>query len=177
MSAFECPREQEVLDEIDGGGWPDRASDELRAHAAACDICRDLVAVASLLREDAAPALQAALVPSPGQVWWRAELRARNEAARSVQRPMTIVQALAAACTIAAFLALVSLAAPSIAGWIARFAGDASASKADLVAISGFVAQWSSLLALAAGAWLVLAPVAVYLLLRDDSAVTDNGKR
>ena len=43
----------------------------------------------------------AAALPDPGIVWWRAQLRARREAAVAAGRPITGVQVLAAACALA----------------------------------------------------------------------------
>lgn len=69
----------------------------LAAHVAACEDCRVLLALASGLREEHALAMAAARVPSAGQVWWRAELRARQEAAMAATRPITFATGLAAA--------------------------------------------------------------------------------
>jgi len=54
--------------------------DAVLAHLEACDSCRDLHTIASALHDDHAMALAEAHVPSAGQAWWRAELRARQEA-------------------------------------------------------------------------------------------------
>ena len=177
MSAFECPREQEVLDEIRrrrlAGPRVGRAARPCRRVRRLPRPGRGGVAAA---RGRRTRRCRRRCVPSPGQVWWRAELRARNEATRSVaaaddDRPGAGRRLHDCGVSRAAS----PVAAPSIAGWIGRFAGDASPSKRDLVAVSGFVAQWRSLLALAAGAWLVLAPVAVYLLVRDERTVGLTG--
>jgi hypothetical protein len=170
MSAIECPREQDVLDEIEAGRWPELAPEDLRAHAAACAACRDFVDVVPLLREAGQASCDEVTPPSAGQVWWRAELRAKNEAARAAQRPMTIAQAIAAACTIAVLLALVSIATPTLLGWLGRLSGAVQVPGVDLAAVTGFVGQWRGVVALALGVWLVLAPVAIYLMVRDDRA-------
>ena len=92
MTAPECARETEIVDAIAAGQWPDAAPAALRAHAASCPICADLALAASALHDDAAVANQAPMaLPSAGQVWWRAELRARHEAAQLVQRPVLAV--------------------------------------------------------------------------------------
>ena len=52
MKIVDCCREQDVLDALTSGRWPDRADEELRAHVAACAICADVVDVAGALLED-----------------------------------------------------------------------------------------------------------------------------
>jgi hypothetical protein len=98
MTPTECLREADVLDEIGAGRWPERAPAALREHVSACPVCADLALVASGLHAegDAARADIASIpLPSAGQVWWRAELRARQEKAQLAQRPIAAVQIVA----------------------------------------------------------------------------------
>lgn len=89
MPRIECPYEDDVLTMVTTGQWPTRASAELRAHAAECPVCADLALVAQAIGEDAvAPRL-----PGSGTVWWRAQLRARQDAAKESGRPITVAQA------------------------------------------------------------------------------------
>jgi hypothetical protein len=99
MTPFECPRESDVLMMVSTGRWPDRAPAELRAHAEHCQVCHEL-GVAAAAMDELASAAPAAAVPSAGTVWWRAQLRARQEAARQVARPITAAQALAFAAAV-----------------------------------------------------------------------------
>jgi hypothetical protein len=102
MSRTECAREQEVLDVITSGRWPDKLGDELSVHVANCTICSDLGLVAETFSADYQSALQDVRVPSAGLVWWRAEIRSRQAAVRAVNRPISWAQYLAAACGVAA---------------------------------------------------------------------------
>ncbi len=136
MSQIDCPREPEMVAAVLGGHWhdglasdaaSDAASDsadaadvrggdrlgELRAHAEACEVCADVAAVAPLLRDDYAAARDLE-VPAAGQVWWRAALRARAEAAEAAARPMIWLQGLAGACVSGIGVALLSVAWPAI---------------------------------------------------------------
>lgn len=54
--------------------------------------------VAEAIAAEAAAARRQAQPPSSAIVWWRAQMRARHEAASAVERPLTIVHALAIAC-------------------------------------------------------------------------------
>ena len=78
MSRMECLRDQEIMDAVRCG----RLSEELKAHARECAICSDAVEIATLFREDFEGGLDHARVPSAGLVWWRAEIRARQEKGR-----------------------------------------------------------------------------------------------
>jgi hypothetical protein len=104
MSRTECVCEQEVLDAITAGRWPDRLGEELSAHVATCSICSDLGLVAQSLSGDYQDALTNVRVPSAGLVWWKAEIRARQDAVKTVNRPIRWAQYIAAGCGIAAVL-------------------------------------------------------------------------
>lgn len=163
MTAPECVRESEVVDAIAAGRWPDAAPEALRTHAATCPICADLALAASALHDDAAALHQAPMaLPSAGQVWWRAELRARHEAARLAQRPVIAVQVVAAVVFAAAVATGLRSLAPDAWGWLVRTAGAAR--------LDGFGAMdtWTVALVLSVGLWLVLGPVAIYMVLRAD---------
>jgi hypothetical protein len=112
---IECPREQDVLDAVSAGRWPGKCPGELAAHVASCDICRDVAAGFAALAEERDAAWEEAPVPPPSLVWWRAQIRAREEAARAAARPIAVAQALAAACLVASAFVLVPFALPSIA--------------------------------------------------------------
>jgi hypothetical protein len=163
MIAPECVREAEILDAIAAGRWPHDAPAALTAHASACPVCADLALAASALHDDAAVSAQAPMaLPSAGQVWWRAELRARHEAARLAQRPVLAVQVVAAVVVLAAVVAGVRSLAPDVWAWLTRTAS---------VARSGSVGTMDGLtlaLVAAVGLWLVLGPLAVYLVVRAD---------
>src|SRR6185295_10024077 len=87
------------------------------AHAAECDICRDVVTVAVAIREDdfcARHEINAARLPSAGLVWWRATIRARAEATRVAERPMTVAQGIAGAATVGLACGLAGVAWQSV---------------------------------------------------------------
>jgi hypothetical protein len=163
MTAPECRRESEILDEIAAGRWPAEAPASLTAHAASCPVCADLALAASALHDEAASAAQAPLaLPSAGQVWWRAELRARHEAARLAQRPVLAVQVVAAVVVLAALVTGIRSLAPDVWAWTSRTASVARGSA------DGTIDTLTLALILAVGLWLVLGPIAVYMVIRAD---------
>jgi hypothetical protein len=92
MARISCPHEDDVLMLATTGRWSDRAGAELRAHAATCPVCADLALVAQAIDDDRAESMEPSL-PSSGTVWWRAQLRAKQDAVRESGRPITIAHA------------------------------------------------------------------------------------
>ena len=160
MSATECLREAEILDEIAAGRWPADAPEALRAHATSCAVCADLALAASALHDDAAAATAAPIaLPTAGQVWWRAELRARHEAARLAQRPMIAVQIVAAVVCLAALVTGVRGFAPEVWAWLSGTVGTAWKAPQD---------AWTLVVLVSVGFWLILAPLALWMVVRAD---------
>src|SRR5437868_5922023 len=106
MSRVECPREQEVLDALASNRWPDHLSHDLASHVEACALCRDLGLVAETLQADFSAAMDQAKVPTAGLVWWRAQIRARQQSVVAANRPITIAHYIGLAVTAAAVIAL-----------------------------------------------------------------------
>ena len=154
----ECPREADVLDALASARWPERVDAELIAHVGACGICQDVLAVASAMQADHDAVWKEASVPSSGQVWWRAEMRAKQDAVREASRPVTVAQGVAAA------LAL-SVAAAS--GWFAWPSVREFFATATLAQMPGIASSMFIPLAVAMGALLVVAPVALYVVLSE----------
>ena len=101
MPRIECTREADVLLMVGTGRWPERTPEELRAHVATCAICADLATVSSAIDDERA-GQELHPLPSAGTMWWRAQIRARQDAAREVVRPITATQALAFAAVVGA---------------------------------------------------------------------------
>jgi hypothetical protein len=112
MSRHLCPREQEVVDAMLPEGRLPEAS-ELQQHVAGCASCRELHEVMAMLRPDHALAEEASL-PSAGQIWWRAAVRARMEAARAAARPVAWAQGATAASLLGILCAATVLAWPLV---------------------------------------------------------------
>ena len=159
MRNTECEREQDVLDAIAAGCWPEKASGDLSSHVASCSLCTELALVSQAFQEDFEAALKHARLPSAGLVWWRAEIRSRQEAIRTASRPITLVQGIAGMVGIGALIVVLTridftaVQNINVAGWQA-FLPDA------LLPLP--------LLYLAIAIVLVLTPIALYFVLSDD---------
>jgi hypothetical protein len=171
---IECPREQDVLDALAAQRWPARCEEELRAHVGACTLCTDLIEVSSALLDEQESAWREARVPPSSVVWWRAQIRAREEAARSAARPVAFMQGVAASLAlwiaVVVFRALPWPAMPNWRGWLNGLVPSVSLTMPDLSTLSaGVPGGWLLLaLVLVLGAWLLLAPVAIYLAANDE---------
>lgn len=174
MSVPVCAREAEALDAVLRGGWPACADADLRVHVDACPVCADVVMVAAAMQEEHALACQQAHVPTAGLVWWRAELRARQEAARKAARPMTLVHGVAAACLVTALLTISSFFSPwvrsALTGWMEWPATLPAVAlpSVETVGVAGLFGVSGLALVLAIGAWLLLVPVALYFMFSRD---------
>jgi hypothetical protein len=117
----ECPHEDDVLAAVSTGRWPERVEPELRAHVAQCEVCRDVVVTVAAFAEDAeiaeiAEGAEGAemrrRLPDAGAVWLRAQLKARVEATRLAERPITVAQAIGFASMVGLLGALFGAASP-----------------------------------------------------------------
>jgi hypothetical protein len=168
----DCAHEQGIVDAIVGGRWPHACDASLVAHATECDICRDVVAVAVALHEDEAAARhdgQSARLPSAGLVWWRATIRARAEATRVAERPLTVAQGVAGACAVGLACGLAGVAWQSLQRFqrVGELIAGLDASALQLET-SALVLQRALPIVLGLGACLLIAPLAIYFVLSDD---------
>jgi hypothetical protein len=161
----ECPRELELLEAI----AMDRVQ-QLRDHLAECASCAEIAEIAGALRHDHQAARREANVPSAGAVWWRATIRARAEAARTVSQPITVAQGVAGACGIGLAVALLGIVwrmMPALGG-LGDFAVRFDGWRDDLSPGLAAVLQHALPLTLGVAACLVIAPLALYLALSDE---------
>lgn len=165
---IDCTREQDVLDAVAAGRWPERCDAELQEHIRLCRICQDVAVVSAALSEERNVAWESATVPPSSLVWWSAQIRAREEAARVAGRPIALAQGVALICLLAVAVVLVPLMLP----WL-RLAAAAASDMASWVMPRA--AAVSSALTLSAGsalpllafvaAWALIAPIVLYFAL------------
>jgi hypothetical protein len=167
MMRLQCDHEQDLLDALASRRWPDRTDLALRQHVSGCAICSDVAEIAAAFLDDREHALAAGTVPSASAVWWRSQIRAREESARLAARPIAVVQAVSTACVAAVSIA----AAPAASAWVREliitFGAAAWWSAPRDLSLSWILgaAAYTTLPLLAVGMWIVIAPVVVYLAL------------
>jgi hypothetical protein len=118
-----------------------------------------VIVVAGAIRYDYESGRADVLVPSAGLVWWRAQLRARQQIAETAGRPITYVHAAAGALAAVLLFMLGGLLWPSLR---------ASITWIDRVSLAVDMGRFWLPVAVALGAWLVLAPVVLLFALSDD---------
>ena len=167
-----CEHEVAVTQAVLSRQWPDACEQALRDHAESCEVCREVVDVAALLREDYNEARKEIArrdvpLPSAGQIWWRAAVHARADAARAAARPLVWGYGIAAACAIGLIVAGLSVVWPSMVPAFDRVGAFATrmAPAADMV-MAIVRAQMPIVIGIAA--CLIAAPIALYYALRDE---------
>jgi len=168
----ECAHEREVLDLVLAERWPDRCDPDVVAHAADCEVCRDVVAVAMAMREDearveadivAASPNHPSVVPDATLVWWRSQLRAHEDAARKAARPIAMVQGIGIGFGLVAMFSVTRFAWPWITSYVSGARAGATELVARSVASSGAAIEATPLwLTLSIVAAVIAAPIAVY---------------
>ena len=174
----ECVHEREVLDLVLADRWPERCDPETVEHAAHCDVCSEVIAVALAMREDEA-AIEGAIVESTPQhpsvvpdatlVWWRAQLRAHEDAGRRAARPVAMAQGIGIGIGLVAMASIARLTWP----WVREYLSGAGTGLRDVIARNAAVSAaaiesaplWLTLSIVAA---VVVAPIAVYAALGRD---------
>ena len=126
-------------------------------------VAEAIAAEASVARTEAAP-------PSAAVVWWRAQMRARREAAQLADKPIAIVHALAIACGGGLTLALIGLVIASVRGSLDRLIGiyTSTASLVTALATTDLTSRWITLPLTAMLVSVVIASIAAVFVLRDE---------
>jgi hypothetical protein len=164
----ECPREGEVTAAIRDRAW--RGEDEdVRRHARECPACAEVLAVCEALHRTLGPVDKH--LPSAGQVWHRATLRARADAVQSASRPLVWSYGVAGAAVAGLALAVAGRWWPALVAEVRRLEWTSPAPAGVPTDVGGWVLamlQGGLPLVVAACVCLALAPLAVYLAIRDD---------
>lgn len=107
MNLFFCSSEKELEGTLRQGRWPYACDPDLRAHVDGCRDCQELVLVTQALQKAKSPGEELAPLRSSGLLWWRAQLRRRNEAIQTVTEPLALVEKAGLLSLLAAFCILV----------------------------------------------------------------------
>jgi hypothetical protein len=107
---------------LQSGHWPEACDSALRIHVENCPVCSEVVLVAQLLREEQLSLFADMKLPHAGLVWWKAQLRARREAAELATRPIALAERFALACGLASLLAFVVWKWAGFHTWLDRLA-------------------------------------------------------
>jgi|SRR5215469_4817935 len=115
-----CPQENEVAISVREGRWPIACDPALRAHVEQCRQCSDFAVMALALCNARAAAAGDAVLASPGQLWWKAQLRRRNRDLQRVSAPVSLAGVIAMTVSVLAALGLVLWQHAQMAAWVSE---------------------------------------------------------
>jgi len=162
----ECPFESEVVAAAIAGRSPGQFDAELRAHVDVCSSCREVAEISRFLSAELGTAHAEAHPPSADLVWWRAQRRARLEAARAAEAPVRTAQLVAVAFAALAVVVLGWWVFGSFGSMLAEFRALAPAPADALRPDAAPLVRGAAVLALLVAA--VFLPVALYLVFADE---------
>lgn len=117
-----CSQERDVAISVREGRWPTACDPALRAHVAQCRQCSGFVVMAQALRQARLAAIGDAALVSPGQLWWKAQLRRRNRDLQRVSAPVSLGEVIAMSVSMLAALSLAFWQRAQIAAWVSQVA-------------------------------------------------------
>jgi hypothetical protein len=127
--------------------------------------------VAGAIAAEAAVARGEAAPPSSAIVWWRAQMRARQEAAQLAEKPIAVVHGLAVACGAGVALSLLGIVMAGVRGslpWLKGAYDTVAAAPVASVSALDFGSRWITLSLTVTLVSVVLVSVAALLVLADD---------
>jgi hypothetical protein len=120
MKVPQCEKEQALTETLQRGQWPEACDPALHMHVENCAVCSEVVQVAQALREEHTSLCADMKLPDAGLVWWKAQLRARREAAELATRPIALAERFALACGLASLLAFLVWKWTGFHAWLDR---------------------------------------------------------
>ena len=160
-----CPHEAEAKAVLRRGHWPDACEPELRQHVETCDRCASQLLVLHAFQRARAEAVQVARINHPDLLWWRAQLRRRNNALQRVGRPVTIAQIFALSISILTATALLGSLLRNGVDWSSWLPTPSTLAQFDALSfVASVKADWGLLLLLTGfGTVVLLSAVVLYL--------------
>jgi predicted anti-sigma-YlaC factor YlaD len=164
----ECTHEREVLDLVLSGRWPEHCDDATREHIDACEVCSDVVTIALAMEDTRETTAREASPPDATLVWWRAQLRAHEDAARKAARPIALVQGVALGIGIVGTVSVTRSAWPWLRTYFAGTGDSIAHAVSSAVASSSLFVATAPWLTLAIIGTVIATPIALYLAVGKD---------
>jgi len=165
-----CPHEAEAKAAVRRGHWPNACEPELRKHVESCDRCSSQLLVSHVFQSARAEAIQVAPINHPGLLWWRAQLRRRNDALQRVGKPIATAQIFALCISVLTAAALLGSLLRKGVDWSSWLSGPSTFSHLDALSFFASVkSDWGLFLLLAGFGTLVLLSAVVLYLASDRS--------
>jgi len=164
MNLRSCIREREVSDALKAGYWPYACDANLREHVNTCERCGDFVLLTQAFKGSRAEAVARAELDHPGLLWWRAQLRRRNQALEQLSKPTYLVGRLAFLSALLVAVGFVIWERRYVAGWLDWISGVQHSGSFRVEALWSASSNWSLMLLMTClGALVLFTAVALYL--------------
>jgi len=123
MTLRSCIHEKEVADLVARGHYSQACTPEIQAHVSTCRSCADLILVTRAFQAARTQTAAVANLPSPGVLWWRAQLRRRNEAVERIGKPILGAQIFALSVSLVFAIGFLAAQATHGLRWLSWFDG------------------------------------------------------
>ena len=164
MKLFSCARTAELEEMIRIGHLRSTWEPSLCQHIDECRYCADFLLVSESLRSARQESIQNVPIVSPGLLWWRAQLRRRNQALQKMSRPTSIIGKLALISTFVVAIVALVFERQQSADWLRWLFGLQDSAAAHHNAIAAQVSVWNLLLgAITIGAFVLMSAFALFL--------------
>jgi len=119
-----CSREKELASLLKLGHWPMAASAEMQSHLQTCRACANMLSITEAMRGVKHEAMRHVQLPPPGLLWWRAQLRRRDEAVKRIAKPILGAQIFALGINAIVVLGVLLSQAKHGLHWLTWFSAD-----------------------------------------------------
>ena len=135
MTFVSCTCEKDIRELVENGQWSLAAPPELKSHAAQCRTCADLVLVATAFQCARTATIAQAKPSTAGAIWWRAQLRSRQQAFQRIQRPLLGAQVFALVAVLLPIIGFIAFESRNLLAWfnsLGKLSQSAQAHAGDL---------------------------------------------
>ena len=143
MNLRRCAREQELSEVLRVGHWPEACDPQLREHVNSCEPCGELVLLSQAFQASRADAMSQANLSHPGTLWWRAQLRRRNEAVQKLSQPTQWFSRIALLGALVVTVGFLAWQRAYVGDWIGWLSEMPHSSSLRMDSLWGAAAKWN----------------------------------
>lgn len=170
MSLYPCPRQHEVRAALRQRRWAEQAHSELHMHVESCASCKELLLLTQTLQQARQEVMSMAQLPSPGLLWWKAQIRRRQKLIERAEKPVAFFEVLAIAATLLVIVTVAISERSTMANWLGSLANTATIdfSQIDTLHLTSNGAGIWVILGVATMVLGLIGGLAAYLMMREE---------